>query len=83
MTALSVYLMHHSFELFVKMVKLDVYNIFYATKKSDVFPSNVYDLQIGKHDVVRMLDDDDCKKWYDCIRDGSKLGKHYRINIDT
>lgn len=71
----SVFLLQHSLELFIKFVKMDAYTWF-GTKKNSIdsfFPVNIRDLELNRHNIIEVFDDEDCIKWFGYIKEGERL----------
>lgn len=73
----AVFLLQHSLELFIKFIKMDSYTWFGTKKKSvdSFFPANIRDLDLNKHNIIDVFEDEDCIKWFSYIKEGERLRK--------
>ncbi len=73
----TIYLCHHSVELFFKMVKVDIYNILgLGEKDMDIvellLPTNIKELRLASHKADDYFKDEDVLRWFSCIDEGKK-----------
>ena len=73
----TIYLSHHSVELFFKMVKVDIYNILGLGEKDiDIvellLPTNIKELHLASHKADGYFKDEDVLRWFSCIDEGEK-----------
>ncbi len=71
----TIYLSHHSVELFFKMVKVDIYNILGLGEKDiDIvellLPTNIKELHLASHKADGFFKDEDVSLWFSCIDNG-------------
>ena len=73
----TIYLSHHSVELFFKMVKVDIYNILGLGEKDiDIvqllLPTNIKELHLASHKADGYFKDEDVLRWFSCVDEGEK-----------
>ena len=73
----TIYLSHHSVELFFKMVKVDAYNVPGLSEKNIgivelLLPTNIKELNLDSHKADGYFKDEDVLRWFSCIDEGEK-----------
>ena len=81
----TVFLMHHSLELFLKMIKVDAYNTIHFGNDSKniidyITPASVKDLKISNHNIKELFDDEDICLWFSFINNGKEHLKVLKEN---
>ena len=73
----TVYLLHHTMELFFKMVKIDVYNMLgLGGKDIDatalLLPVNVKELNVSNHQISFYAQEEDVLRWFSLLENGKE-----------
>ena len=73
----TIYLLHHTIELFFKMVKIDAYNTLgFGEKGVDItnllLPTSIKDLKLASHQTNKLFDDADVYTWFSFIENGDE-----------
>ena len=81
----TVFLMHHTTELFLKMAKIDIYNTVCLGRDSKelikyLSPTNVKELKNSNHSVKYLFDDEKIKLWFSVLENGEEYLKAIKEN---
>lgn len=84
----TVYLLHHTTELFLKMVKIDSYNMLgFGDKDIEItnllLPTNIKDLKLASHNANKLFGDDDVIMWFSFIENGDNRLKELAILYES